>query len=162
MRCWFYKEQDAILSGNPTSTAKAPVETSLARVPVKSGPSQEGEILDEDVEQEGDPEAEDDSKARDACSHQELFSTPEEGSQSQLSDLGEVQTGEEAHEMTLGSQPPPLLSAAEQLHRIRRWPRRTKEAFLCEVMMHSVAEKQELKEWQDSEKRYQKENVTQQ
>ncbi|KAG6928642.1 hypothetical protein G0U57_007694, partial [Chelydra serpentina] len=47
----------------------------------------------EDVE--GDPEAEDDSEARDAC-NQELFSTLEEPSQSQLSDLGEVQTGEEA------------------------------------------------------------------
>ncbi|EMP31179.1 hypothetical protein UY3_11689 [Chelonia mydas] len=88
--CWFYKELDAILGGDPTSTAKITVDTLVARMPVKSGPSQEEEILDEDVEGEGD-----DSEVRDACS-QELFSTPEEASQAQLSDLGEVQTGEEA------------------------------------------------------------------
>ncbi|EMP38793.1 Hemicentin-1 [Chelonia mydas] len=60
-----------------------------------SGPSQEEEILDDDVERERDPEAEGDSEVRDACS-QELFSTLEEASQSQLSDVGKVQTGEEA------------------------------------------------------------------
>ncbi|EMP30273.1 hypothetical protein UY3_12598 [Chelonia mydas] len=53
MSCQFYKELDAILGGNPTSTAKAPVDTSVARVPIESGPSQEEEILDEDVEREG-------------------------------------------------------------------------------------------------------------
>ncbi|EMP41890.1 hypothetical protein UY3_00856 [Chelonia mydas] len=93
--CGFYKELDRILGGDPTSTAKSPVDTSLAHVPVESGPSQEEAILDE--EGEGDPEAEDDSEARDACS-QELFSTPEEPSQSQQSDIGEAQTGEEAPE----------------------------------------------------------------
>ncbi|XP_065422570.1 X-linked retinitis pigmentosa GTPase regulator-interacting protein 1 [Chrysemys picta bellii] len=72
---------------------KAPVDTLLAHMPVESGPSQEEELLDEDVE--GDPETEDDKEARDACS-QELFSTLEESSQSQQSDLGEVQTREEA------------------------------------------------------------------
>ncbi|EMP37938.1 hypothetical protein UY3_04868 [Chelonia mydas] len=148
--CQFYKEQDAILGGNPTSTAKAPVDTSLAHVSVKSGPSQEEEILDK--EGEGDPEAEDDSDARDACS-QELFSTPEEPSQSQKLDPGEAQTGEEAPEMTLGAQPPSLLAAAEWLCRIRKWPRRTKEDFLCEVMMYSAAKKQALKELRDREKR---------
>ncbi|EMP31773.1 hypothetical protein UY3_11113 [Chelonia mydas] len=84
--CLFYKELDAILGGDPTSTAKATVDTLVARVPVKSGLSQEEEILDEDVE-----------GVRDACSP-EFFSTPEEASQSQLLDLGKVQTGEEAPE----------------------------------------------------------------
>ncbi|EMP27338.1 Zinc finger and SCAN domain-containing protein 29 [Chelonia mydas] len=93
MSCWFYKELDMILGGDPTSTAKAPMDTSLAHVPVDSGPSQEKEILDE--EGEGDPEAEDGSEARDACS-QELFSTLEEPSQSQQSDLGKAETGEKA------------------------------------------------------------------
>ncbi|EMP28136.1 hypothetical protein UY3_14786 [Chelonia mydas] len=93
--CWFYKNLDAILGGDPTSTVKATVATSVARVPVERGPSQEEEILDEDVEREGDPEAEDDSEVRDAC-RQELFSTPEEARQSQLSELSEAQTGEEA------------------------------------------------------------------
>ncbi|EMP41906.1 hypothetical protein UY3_00830 [Chelonia mydas] len=79
MSCWFYKELDVMLGGNHTSTAKTTVDTSVAHVPVESGPSQEEEILDEDVEGKGDPEAEDNSEVSDACS-QELFSTPEEAS----------------------------------------------------------------------------------
>ncbi|EMP34531.1 Kinesin-associated protein 3 [Chelonia mydas] len=96
--CRFYKELDAILGGNSTSTVKSSVDTLVARMPVESGPSQEEEILDKDVEREGDSEAEDDSEARDTVS-QELFSTLEEASRSQLSDLGEAQTGEEAPEV---------------------------------------------------------------
>ncbi|XP_073214995.1 uncharacterized protein [Lepidochelys kempii] len=153
--CQFYKELDTIVGGNPTSTVKAPVDTSLAHVPVESRLSQEEEILDEG----GDPEAEDGSEARDECS-QELFSTPEDASSHKLSDLGEARTGEEAPEMTLGGQPP--LSVAEWLRRIRKQPRRTKEDFLREVMMHSAAEEQDLKEWRDSEKRDQKENAAHQ
>ncbi|EMP41378.1 hypothetical protein UY3_01389 [Chelonia mydas] len=92
--CWFYKELDVILGGDRTSTAKASVDTLVACVPVKSKPSQEEEILDKDVEGEGDPEAEDDSEVRDACS-QELFFALEEATQLQLSEFGEAQTGEE-------------------------------------------------------------------
>ncbi|XP_065443634.1 uncharacterized protein LOC135982169 [Chrysemys picta bellii] len=113
MSCRFHKELDVILSGDPTSTAKATVDTSVAHVPVKSGLSQEEEILDG----EGGPE--DDSEVRDECS-QELFSTLEEASQLQLSDHGEAQIEEEAPEMTLGVQPPSLLSPAEWLRRIRK------------------------------------------
>ncbi|EMP30054.1 hypothetical protein UY3_12827 [Chelonia mydas] len=91
--CWFDKELDVILSDDPTSTAKATVDTLMARMPVESGPSQAEEILDADVK--GDPEAEDDLEARDACS-QELFSIPAEASQSQWLELSEAQTGEEA------------------------------------------------------------------
>ncbi|EMP37296.1 Zinc finger and SCAN domain-containing protein 20 [Chelonia mydas] len=58
MSCQFYKELDAIFGGDPTSSAKATVDTSEAFVPVESGLSQEEEILHE--EGEGDPEAEDD------------------------------------------------------------------------------------------------------
>ncbi|EMP39947.1 ADP-ribosyl cyclase 1 [Chelonia mydas] len=43
--------------------------------------------------------------------------------------------------------------------RIRKRPRRTKEDFLPHVMMHSAAEKQELKKWRDSEKWDRKENA---
>ncbi|EMP23991.1 Zinc finger and SCAN domain-containing protein 29 [Chelonia mydas] len=55
----FYKELDAILNGDPTSTAKTTVDTSVGRIPVESGPSQEEEILDKNVmgEGDGDPEA---------------------------------------------------------------------------------------------------------
>ncbi|XP_073164541.1 uncharacterized protein [Lepidochelys kempii] len=155
--CRFYKELDAILGGDPTSTAKATVDTSLAPVPVESGPSQEEEILDEAVEGEGDPEAEDNSEVREACS-QELFSTPEEVSL----ELGDVQTGEEAPDVTLGAQPPSLLLPSERPHTIIKRPRRTKEDFLCDVMVHSTAEKQELKEWQGSEKKDRKENAVRQ
>ncbi|XP_053882120.1 uncharacterized protein LOC128836129 [Malaclemys terrapin pileata] len=77
-------------------------------MPVESGLSQEEKILYEDVEAEGDPEAEDDSDVRDTCS-QEHFSTPEEASQSQLSDVGEAQTGEEV----LGDRSPHLQSAPQ-------------------------------------------------
>ncbi|EMP28723.1 Zinc finger and SCAN domain-containing protein 29 [Chelonia mydas] len=104
MSCQFYKELDAILGGDPTSTEKDPVDTSLPCVPVESGPSQEEAILDE--QGAGDPEAEDDSESRDACS-QELYSTPEEPSQSEL---GEVQTGEQAPEIAA------FLSRACKLH----------------------------------------------
>ncbi|EMP27075.1 WD repeat-containing protein 62 [Chelonia mydas] len=61
--------------------------------------------------------------------------------------------------ITLGAQPPSLFSLAEWLRRIRKWPRRTKEDFLREVMMRFTAEKQELKEWWDSEKRDRKEKA---
>ncbi|EMP39076.1 hypothetical protein UY3_03725 [Chelonia mydas] len=98
--CQFYKQLDVILSNDPTCTAKTTVDTSVARIPVESSPSQEEEILEEDVAREGDPEAEDDLEVRDACS-QELFSTLGEASQSQLLDVGEVQTGEEAPGSTL-------------------------------------------------------------
>nr|XP_048691824.1 uncharacterized protein LOC125630227 [Caretta caretta] len=137
--CWFYKELDVIIGGDATSIAKAPVDTSVAHGLVENGRSQEEEILDEDVE--GDPEAEDDSEVRRACS-QELFFTSEEASQSQLLEFGKAQTGEEPPDMTLGAQPPSSLSLAELLRRIRKWPRRTKEDFLRDVMMHSAAEKQ--------------------
>ncbi|EMP34231.1 hypothetical protein UY3_08608 [Chelonia mydas] len=55
--CQFYKKLVAILGGDPTSTAKFTVDTGVACVPVKTGPSQEEEILDEDVEGERDPDA---------------------------------------------------------------------------------------------------------
>ncbi|EMP37176.1 Zinc finger and SCAN domain-containing protein 29 [Chelonia mydas] len=48
--CQFYKELDAILGGDPTSTVKTTVATSVACIPVESGLRQEEEILDEDVE----------------------------------------------------------------------------------------------------------------
>ncbi|EMP36112.1 hypothetical protein UY3_06723 [Chelonia mydas] len=76
MTCWFYKELDTILSGDPTSTEKSPVDTLGAHMSVKIGPSQEEEILDEAVEVEGDPETGDGLVVRYACS-QDLFSTLE-------------------------------------------------------------------------------------
>ncbi|KAH1164612.1 hypothetical protein KIL84_004972, partial [Mauremys mutica] len=65
-------------------------------------------------------------------------------------------------EMTLEAQPTSLLLVAERLRRVRKHPRRTKEDFMHEVMMHSADEKKELKEWRDSEKRERKENMAHQ
>ncbi|EMP32018.1 hypothetical protein UY3_10849 [Chelonia mydas] len=55
MSCRFHKMLDAVLGSDPTSTVKATVDTLVAHVPVKSGPSQEQEILDKNVEGEGGP-----------------------------------------------------------------------------------------------------------
>ncbi|EMP24978.1 hypothetical protein UY3_17955 [Chelonia mydas] len=68
--CCFYKELDAILGGDPTSTLKTIMDT--------SEPS-------EGAEEEGDSPA-----SLDVCS-QELLSSQEEGSQSQRLVLGEEQ-----------------------------------------------------------------------
>ncbi|EMP41635.1 Zinc finger and SCAN domain-containing protein 29 [Chelonia mydas] len=72
--CQFYKELDVILDGDPTSTVKATVDTWVAHMPLESGPSQEEEILDEDVE--GDPEAEDDLESSTVDSQYPLHSKP--------------------------------------------------------------------------------------
>ncbi|XP_044854506.1 uncharacterized protein LOC123355819 [Mauremys mutica] len=60
---------------------------------------------------------------------------------------------------TMGAQPPSLLSPSERLRRIRKRPQRIKDNFLCDLIMHAAAEKQELKEWWDSEKRDRTENA---
>ncbi|XP_053876199.1 uncharacterized protein LOC128832672 [Malaclemys terrapin pileata] len=102
MSCQFYKELDAILGDDPTGTCGYLVGSHASREWTEPGGGNLGQRGG------GNPEAENDSEARDACSP-ELFSTPEEPSQSQQSDLGEAQTGEEVPEMTLGAQPPSLL-----------------------------------------------------
>ncbi|EMP36695.1 hypothetical protein UY3_06090 [Chelonia mydas] len=95
MSCRFYQRAGRNTRRRPHLHLKTTVDTSVARVLVESGPTHEEDILDEDVEGKRDQEAEDDSEIRDACS-QELFSTLEEASQSQLSDVGKAQTGEKA------------------------------------------------------------------
>ncbi|EMP36683.1 hypothetical protein UY3_06078 [Chelonia mydas] len=87
------------------------------------------------------------------CSTASASSTQETYSDSELSGL------HACRDMTLEANSASSLSPAEQLCRIRKRPRRTKEDFLREVMTHSAAEKQELKEWRDSEKRDRKENA---
>ncbi|XP_053879820.1 uncharacterized protein LOC128834768 [Malaclemys terrapin pileata] len=113
MSCRFYKELDVILSGDPHLHCKGHggyfCGSRASQEWTESGGGNLG--------WGGGPE--DDSEARDECS-QELFSTLEEASQAQLSDHGEAQTEEEAPEMTLGVQPPSLLSPAEWLRRIRK------------------------------------------
>ncbi|XP_039367224.1 uncharacterized protein LOC120389081 [Mauremys reevesii] len=156
MSCRFYKELDVILGGNPTYTAKATVDTSVAHVPVESGPSQERKSW---------------TRKRRGTQRQRMTRSSEmhvarssSVPRRMLASVGAWQSANRrgGPDMTLGAQPPSLLSPAERLHRIRKRPRRTKEDFLRDVTMRSADEKQELKEWRDSEKRDQKENVARQ
>ncbi|XP_074822441.1 uncharacterized protein LOC141995268 [Natator depressus] len=118
---------------------------------------QEEESRSEGAEEEGGPEPEDGQASLDACS-QELFSSQEEGSQSQRVVLGEEQTAEEVPDATLRSQPS-LLSMAERLQRIRKWLRRSKEHLLHEVMQQSLPENQKVQEWRETERRLCQQNA---
>ncbi|XP_039356327.1 zinc finger and SCAN domain-containing protein 29-like [Mauremys reevesii] len=140
--CGFYKELDAILGGDPTSTPSTNVET-LEPSSTRQEEEQSGRQCAE-VE-EGTPES------LDACS-QELFSSQEESSQLRRLVLGEGQTREEVPDATLRSQPS-MLSPSERLQRIRKGPHRSKEDMLHEVMQHSSNENQEVQEWRESERR---------
>ncbi|KAM7172204.1 uncharacterized protein RBU57_003308 [Macrochelys suwanniensis] len=126
--CHFYKELDVILGGDPTSTLRTTMDTSEA-----SSTRQEEE---EESGSEGAEEEEDTLESLDACS-QELFSSQEEGSQSQRSVLGEGQTPKEVPNATLRSQPS-VLSLSERLQRIRKSPRRSKEDVLHEAPQGSI------------------------
>ncbi|XP_038271022.1 zinc finger and SCAN domain-containing protein 29-like [Dermochelys coriacea] len=83
--CRFYKELDTVLGGDPTSTPKTTMETSEPC----STRQEEEESGSEGAEEEGDCSA-----SLNAC-NQELFSSQEEGSQSQQTVPGEEQTPEE-------------------------------------------------------------------
>uniref|UniRef100_A0A8C8VML6 Myb/SANT-like DNA-binding domain-containing protein n=1 Tax=Pelusios castaneus TaxID=367368 RepID=A0A8C8VML6_9SAUR len=72
--CRYYKEIEAILSGDPTTTAKSPVDTSASPHPVDARPEQDEDVIDEEEEMEDDLE-----ESATACS-QELFCTPAETS----------------------------------------------------------------------------------
>uniref|UniRef100_A0A8C8T0I4 Myb/SANT-like DNA-binding domain-containing protein n=1 Tax=Pelusios castaneus TaxID=367368 RepID=A0A8C8T0I4_9SAUR len=73
--CRYSKEIEAILSGDPTTTAKSPVDT-LAPPPhpVNARPEQDENVMDEEEEMEADLE-----ESATACS-QEVFCTPAETS----------------------------------------------------------------------------------
>ncbi|XP_044884174.1 uncharacterized protein LOC123376314 [Mauremys mutica] len=142
--CHFYKELDAILEGDPTSTPSSTMDTSES-----SSTRQEEE--EEQSGSEGAEEVEDTPESLDACS-QELFSNQEEGSQLRRPVLGERQTPEEVPDATLRSHPS-VLSLPKRLQRIRKWPRRSKEDMLHEIMQHSSNENQKVQEWWESERR---------
>nr|XP_042705482.1 uncharacterized protein LOC122173633 [Chrysemys picta bellii] len=145
--CRFYKELDAILEGDPTSTPKSTVDTSEP----SSTRQEEEESGSEGAEEEGDSPA-----TLDSCS-QELFSSQEQGRQSQPMVLGEEQTPEEVPDATLRSQPS-LLSTVERLQRIRKQMCRSKEDMLHEVMQQSLNENQKVQEWRDNERRVRQQN----
>ncbi|EMP39846.1 Zinc finger and SCAN domain-containing protein 29 [Chelonia mydas] len=143
--CHFYKELDAIFGADRTSTPSTTMGISEASATRQEEEEQNGS--------EGAEVEEDTLESLDACS-QELFSSPEEGSQSWWLVLGEGQTPEEVPDATLRSQLY-VLSLAKRLQRIRKRPRRSKED---EVMQHSSNENQKLQEWRDSERRIHQQN----
>nr|XP_048708994.1 zinc finger protein with KRAB and SCAN domains 2-like [Caretta caretta] len=110
--CRFYKELDAILGGDLTSTLSTTMDT--------SEPSSTRQEEEQQSGSEGAPAEKDTPASLDACS-QELFSSQEEGSQLRQPVLGEGQTPEEVPDATLRSQLS-MLSLAERLQRIRKRP----------------------------------------
>nr|XP_048719724.1 ubiquitin-conjugating enzyme E2 G2 isoform X3 [Caretta caretta]XP_048719725.1 ubiquitin-conjugating enzyme E2 G2 isoform X3 [Caretta caretta] len=120
--CRFYKELDAILGADPTSTPSTTMDTS------EPSSTRWEEEEEQQSRSEGAEAEEDTLESLDACS-QKLFSSQEEGSHSQQSVSGEGQTPEEVPNATLRSQPS-MLSPAERLQRIRKSQRRSKEDML--------------------------------
>ncbi|XP_074799173.1 uncharacterized protein LOC141981401 [Natator depressus] len=148
MTCCFYKELDAILGGDLTSTLSTTMDT--------SEPSSSRQEEEEESGSEGAEVEEDTLASLDACS-QELFSSWE-GSQSQQLVLGEGQTPEDMPDATLRSQPS-VLSPAERLQRIRKRPHKSKKDMLHEVMQQSLNENQKGQEWWESERRIRQQNA---
>ncbi|EMP26013.1 hypothetical protein UY3_16909 [Chelonia mydas] len=106
--CRFYKELDAILGGNPTSTPSTIMDTSEPSATRQE--EEEEESGSKGAEEEGDTPA-----SLDACS-QELFSSQEEGSQSPRPVLGEGQTPEEVPAYLWAAMVPPPLTAQWREH----------------------------------------------
>ncbi|XP_074828894.1 uncharacterized protein LOC141999414 [Natator depressus] len=146
LTCRFYKELNAILVGDPTSTPRTTMDTSEPSSTRK----------EEESGSEGPEEEEDTPESLDACS-KELFSRQEEGSQSRWLVLGEGQTPKEVPDATLRSQPS-MLSPAERLQRIRKRPCRSKEDMLHGVMQQSLKKNLKVQEWRESERRIRQQN----
>ncbi|XP_050793902.1 zinc finger and SCAN domain-containing protein 29-like [Gopherus flavomarginatus] len=122
--CHFYKELDAILGGDPTSTPRTTMDT-----------SELVEEEEEESESEGTGVGGDTPESQEAC-NQELFSSQEEGSQSQQPVLGGGQTEERVPNATLRSQLS-VLSPAETLQNLRKRPQESKENMLHEACQMS-------------------------
>ncbi|XP_050798867.1 uncharacterized protein LOC127046015 [Gopherus flavomarginatus] len=140
--CHFYKELDVILGGDPTTNPKTTMDTSERR--------------GEETESEGTGVGGDTLESQEACS-QELFSSQEEGSQSQQPVLGEGQA-EERVPVTLSSQMP-MLSTAETLQNLRKKPRKSKDDLLQAIMDHSARENQKVQDWRERESRIHQRNA---
>ncbi|KAM7144663.1 uncharacterized protein RBU57_014978 [Macrochelys suwanniensis] len=150
--CRFYKELDAILGGDPTTVPSTTVDTG----------ERDEEEEEEGVEEnrsEGAVAGGDTPDSLGACS-QELFSSQEEGSQSQQPVRAGREREEQVRDATLRS-PPSFLSPAERLQRLRKRPRRTKEDMLQEVMKQSLKENEKAREWRESESRLRQQNAAQ-
>ncbi|XP_050816853.1 zinc finger and SCAN domain-containing protein 20-like isoform X2 [Gopherus flavomarginatus] len=129
--CRFYKELDAILGCDPTANPRSTMES-----------SEQGEVGD--VVEDGDSEATgvegDTPESQDTCS-QELFSSPEEASQSQQL---EADVEEEAEDRARAVSP-----ASRRLQNLRRNPRKSKEELIKSVMSHYNRESRNTEEWRE-------------
>ncbi|EMP31204.1 hypothetical protein UY3_11626 [Chelonia mydas] len=86
-------ELDAILSSDPTSITKSPVDTSEGTEAAERGSNPEDEVTDEEVVLDEDVQLPVGSPS--GAGSQELFSTPEVFSQSQQLLSGEQEAGDE-------------------------------------------------------------------
>ncbi|XP_074920709.1 uncharacterized protein LOC142046661 [Chelonoidis abingdonii] len=149
--CHFYKALDTILGGDPTANPTTMMDTSERRRG-SGGKEEEGE----ETETEGTGVGGDTLESQEACS-QQLFSSQEEGSQSQQPVLGEGQA-EERVTVSLTTQLP-VSSTAQRLQNLRKKPRKSKEDMLKAVMDHSVRESKELQDWRERESRIRQRNA---
>ncbi|EMP34859.1 Zinc finger and SCAN domain-containing protein 20 [Chelonia mydas] len=151
--CRFCKELDAILGGDPTSSAKSPVDTLERTTAAERGPNPEDELTDEEVELDEDMQLP--AGSLDGAGSQELFSTPEVSSQSQQLFSGEQEAGDETPHVALRNTP---RTPAECLCPLRKGPRHSKENMFPEVLQSSNAERRECKECWEAEWQDRKEN----
>ncbi|XP_065452853.1 uncharacterized protein LOC135983699 [Chrysemys picta bellii] len=147
--CQFYKELDAILGVNSTFTPSTTMDT--------SEPVGEGEEEEENVSEGGGPDG-DTPESLEPCS-QELFSSQEEGSQSQRPVLGGGQTEEQVPAASTLRPQPSLLSPAQRLQRLRKRLRKSKEDMLQEVMWQSIKENEKAQNWRERESRIRQKNA---
>ncbi|EMP30658.1 hypothetical protein UY3_12213 [Chelonia mydas] len=138
-----------VASGDPTSTAKSPVDTSADQEVVERGPNPEDKVIEEEVALDDNVQLPVGSPG--AVGSQELFSTPEVSSQSQQLLSGEHEAGEEMPDVAFRNTPG---TPAEHMSQIRKCPQCSKEDMFWEVLQCSNAEKRERKEcwvakWQD-------------
>ncbi|XP_065419548.1 zinc finger and SCAN domain-containing protein 20-like isoform X1 [Chrysemys picta bellii] len=151
--CRFYKELDAILGVNPTSTPSTTMDTSE---PVWGGEEEEEEE-EENGSDGGGPDG-DTPESLEPCS-QELFSHQEDGSQSQRPVLGGGQTEEQVPAASTLRPQPSLFSPAQRLQRLRKRPRKSKEDMRQEVMRQSIKENEKTQDWRERESRIRQENA---
>ncbi|XP_065411805.1 zinc finger and SCAN domain-containing protein 20-like [Chrysemys picta bellii] len=150
--CRFYKELDAILGVNPTSTPSTTMDTSEP-----GGGGGGGGEEEENGSESGGPDG-DTPESLEPCS-QELFSSQEEGSQSQRPVLGGGQTEEQVPAASTLRPQQSLLSPAQRLQRLRKRLRKSKEDMLQEVMQQSIKENEKAQNWRERESRIRQENA---
>ncbi|XP_050784223.1 zinc finger and SCAN domain-containing protein 29-like [Gopherus flavomarginatus] len=142
--CRFYKELDAILGCDPTASPRSTMES-----------SEQGEVGDgvEDGDSEATGVEGDTPESQDTCS-QDLFSSPEEASQSQqLEAYGEEEAEDRARgTLTTAAVSPP----SRRLQNLRRNPRKSKEELIKSVLSHYNRESRKTEEWRSSVQEWRK------